>query len=62
MPTHIVLAEWGASPGKKPLYRALPGAEALSPTTTVERVPGVDHVEVLVAPATLAAITSLVPA
>ncbi len=62
MPTHVVLAEWGAKPGAKPLYKEVPAGDALSPTTTAERVAGVDHVEVLTAAPTLAAITSLVPA
>jgi pimeloyl-ACP methyl ester carboxylesterase len=62
VPATLLLAEFGASHKKKPLYRQVPAADALSPTTRVERLSGTDHVEVVWDPRTVAAITALVPA
>jgi pimeloyl-ACP methyl ester carboxylesterase len=62
VPTTLLLAEFGASHAKKPLYRQLPAPEALSPTTRVERLSGTDHVEVVWDPRTVEAIAALVPA
>jgi hypothetical protein len=62
VPCRVLLAEHGAAHGKKPLYKRLPTADELSPTTTVERLSGTDHLEVVWDPRTVAAITALVPA
>jgi lipase len=62
MPGAIVLAEWGAKQGAKPLYREVPDVGALSSGTTVQRVAGTDHVDVLWHPTTLAAIDAFVRA
>jgi lipase len=62
MPCHIVLAQWGAKQGAKPLYRSDPEPATLAPGTTVQRVTGSDHVSILTDPASLEAITALVPA
>lgn len=58
-PTRVVLAEWGAAPGKKPLYRQDPAPDTLAPDTTVTRVPGTDHAAVLWHPTTIQAIRDL---
>lgn len=62
VPCHIVLAQWGAKQGAKPLYRSDPDPATLAPGTTVRRVAGSDHVSVLTDAASLEAITALVPA
>jgi hypothetical protein len=62
VPCHIVLAEWGAQQGSKPLYRAEPEPATLAPGTTVRRAMGTDHVSILTDPAALEAITAFVPA
>ena len=60
VPCRLLLAEWGAKHGKRPLYRDAPAAEATSPTISVERLAGTDHVEAVWHPATVAAISSFV--
>lgn len=61
MPCHIVLAEWGAAPGKRPLYRAVPDPAALAPGTQVTRIAEADHAQVLWHPTTVEAIQALSP-
>jgi hypothetical protein len=61
-PCRLLLAEWGAKQGKRPLYRDAPSPEALSPTTTVERLAGTDHLEALWHPSTIAALSAFVRA
>jgi pimeloyl-ACP methyl ester carboxylesterase len=60
-PCRIVLSEWGAAKGKKPLYREDPAPDSLASGTQVTRVPGTDHADVLWHPTTVEAIGSLVP-
>ena len=62
VPCAVVLAQWGAKQGDKPLYREVPDAATLAPGTTVQRVPGADHVDLLWHPTTLAAIDGFVRA
>ena len=62
VPCAIVLAQWGAKQGDKPLYREVPDASTLAVGTTVQRVPGSDHVDLLWNPTTLAAIDGFVRA
>jgi hypothetical protein len=59
MPCHVLLAEWGTGPGKKPLYRKDPALDALSPSTQLTRISGTDHAEVLWHPTTVQAIEAL---
>ena len=60
VPTRLLLAEWGAKHGKRALYRQAPAAAALSPTISVERLAGADHVEAVWHPATVAALNAFV--
>jgi pimeloyl-ACP methyl ester carboxylesterase len=59
VPTRLLLAEFGEDKTKKPLYRKEPAASALSPTVTVTRIKGTDHLDMLWHPDTVAAIESL---
>jgi pimeloyl-ACP methyl ester carboxylesterase len=61
-PTAVLLAGHGAAHGKKPLYKALPSADEVSPSATVERLPDADPVETIWHPRTIEAIGQLVPA
>ncbi|HWM74665.1 MAG TPA: alpha/beta hydrolase [Nocardioides sp.] len=62
VPCRILLCEWGAAKGKKPLYRKDPDPSTLSPTITVERLAGTDHLQALWHPTTVAAVSAFVPA
>jgi pimeloyl-ACP methyl ester carboxylesterase len=62
LPCRFIAAEWGAAKGKKAFYRSDPAPAALAPGTTVTRVPGTDHADVLWHPTTVAAVTGLVAA
>jgi lipase len=62
MPCHVVLAEWGANRGDKPLYRRDPDPTTLAPGTRVTRIAGTDHADALWHPRTVDAIAALVPA
>lgn len=59
MPTRLVLAEFGEDNTKKALYRKNPKPESLSPTVTVERIAGANHLDMLWHPQLIAAINSL---
>lgn len=59
MPTKLVFPEFGEDKKSKPLYRNLPDASALSPTTTTQRIAGADHLDMLWHPETVDAISSL---
>jgi pimeloyl-ACP methyl ester carboxylesterase len=62
VPCRLLLAEWGAKHGKRPLYRQAPAPQELSPTISVERLGDTDHVEAVWHPATIAAVSSFVRA
>lgn len=62
VPCRLLLAEWGAKHGKRPLYKQPPAAVAMSPTISVERLLDTDHVEAVWHPATISALNSFVAA